>query len=267
MSFFFRHIPTAEANFSVQSGDAVAGEDILVCQDVWNTLGFSGASRRVVSVTSKCPWQARPRSDHASTLTCWATCHPTVCISLQLRFPLFIVAKVSEISIPPVWLVTYPAIFWPFQMSSDGSSKSVIVSAAENVALTEVILTAKHEDAYLLASAHGAAFENWFFESEVIIRDGEEVFIPSRIFSTCGSSIHPVSSLFAYTVNLALPYQQGVAERGLTRFIVTFADEPNADKADSCVAHGNLEINESFLVSAVLSSPAPLSQANDTGEH
>lgn len=268
MSFFFRHIPTAEANFSVQGTAGVGGEDtVLVSQDIWDTLCFSGNPRRVISIKSKRLYQARSLSDHASTLTCWAICHPTVRIIPQLNFPSFIVVKVSEISIPPVWLVTYPAIFRPFQTSSDGSFKSVILSTVENVALTEVILTAKHEDAYIAASVHGAAFEDWFFESQVIVRDGEEVFIPPSIFSARGLSIQPSSSLFGYTVNLALPYKQGVAQRGLTRFIVTSSDELSADKANSCVSHENLEISESFLVSAVLSSPEPVSRVNNSGEH
>ncbi|KAH0830459.1 AAA-domain-containing protein [Lanmaoa asiatica] len=174
--------------------------------------------------------------------------------------------SVSEIAIPPAWLVTYPTIFRPFHMSSDGSFKSVILSIVENITLTEVVLTAKQEDAYVAASVHGAVLENWFFESQVIIRDGEDVFIPPTVFSTCGSSIRPPSSHLRYMVSLALPYKQGIAQRGTTRFIVTSCDGSReaSDKADDRVSHENLEINESFLISAVLSSPEPLSQANES---
>ena len=174
--------------------------------------------------------------------------------------------KVSEISIPPAWLATYPVIFRPFQTSSDGSFKSITLCTVEDVTLTEVILTAKHEDAYAVASVYGGVLEDWFFESQVIIRAGEEVFIPPSVFSACGLSIQFTSSLFGYTVNLALPHKQGIAQRGLTRFIVTSTEEARTEISDGCVSHESLEINESFLVSAVLSSPELFSQANDRGE-
>ncbi|KAG8217401.1 hypothetical protein J3R82DRAFT_5541 [Butyriboletus roseoflavus] len=268
MSFFFRHIPTAEANFSVQSTAEAADEDtLLVSQDIWDALCFSDESRGLVSIKSKRQYPTKSLSDHPSALTCWAIRAPTVRISLQLHIPSFIEVKVSEIAVPPAWLVTYPTIFKPFQMSLDGSYKSVILSVVENITLTEVVLTAKHEDAYKAASVHGAAFENWFFESHVIIRDGENVFIPPSIFS-CSPSAQPPSSLFGYTVSLALPYKQGVAQRGSTRFIVmSYSDSSGvSDKADSRGSHESLEINESFLISAVLPSPEPLSQANESGE-
>lgn len=171
----------------------------------------------------------------------------------------------SEISIPPAWLLTYPAIFRPSLMSSDESFKSVILSTVESVALTEVVLAAKHEDAYIAASVYGTAFEDWFFDTQIVIRTGEDIFIPSSIFA-CGSSMLPGSLLFGYTVNLALPYKQGVAHRGMTRFIVTSCNEVNVGKAESHLGHEHFEINESFLVSAVLSSPEPL-ETNVNSEH
>ena len=268
MSFFFRHIPTAEANFSVQSTAEGAGENtVLVSQDVWDALCFSGESRRVVSIKSKRRYPTSSPSDH-SDLTCWAIHGPTVGIALHLRFPSFIVVKVSEIAIPPAWLVSYPTIFQPFQLALDGSFKSVVLSAVENITLTEVVLAATCEDAYLTASVHGAVFENWFSESHVIIRDGEDVFVPSSIFSTREPSIQPASSLLGYTVSLTLPYKQGIAQRGSTRFIVTSSNESSkiSHKADSRIRNETLEINESFLISAVLSSPEPLSQTNEGGE-
>ena len=134
--------------------------------------------------------------------------------------------------------------------------------------LTEVVLTAKDEAAYSAASIHGAVFENWFFESHIIIRDGEDVFVPSSIFSACDPSIQPLSSLFRYSVNLALPHKQGIAQRGSTRFIVTSCDEwrEASHEADGRFSNENLEINESFLMSTVLSSPEPLSEQNKGGE-
>ncbi|KAF8422169.1 P-loop containing nucleoside triphosphate hydrolase protein [Boletus edulis BED1] len=253
MSFFFRHIPTAEANFSVQSTAEAAGEDhVLVSPDIWDALCFSVASRRVVvSIKSKRQNPTRSPPDHVSDLICWAIHDPTV----------------SEIAIPPAWLVSYPTIFQPLQLGLDGSFKSVILSTVENPTLTEVVLTAKHESAYLAASIHGEVFENWFYGSHVIIRNGEDVFVPSSTFSTCEPSIQPPSSLFGYTVSLALPHKQGIAQRGSTRFIVTSSDQLGevTNKAENRVRNVNLEINESFLISALLSSPESSSQANGNG--
>ncbi|KAF8546373.1 hypothetical protein OG21DRAFT_1527879 [Imleria badia] len=44
----------------------------------------------------------------------------------------------------------------PPQLGLDGSFKSVILSAVENITLTEIVLATKHEGAYLAASVHGA---------------------------------------------------------------------------------------------------------------
>lgn len=268
MSFFFRHVPTAEANFSVQSTAEAAGEGaVLVSQDIWDVLCFSGESRRVVSIKSKRQYPTSSRSDHISDLICWAIYDPMV-RTLLPHFLSFIVVKVSEIAIPPAWLVSYPTVFQPLQLGLDGSYKSVILSTVENIILTEVVLAAKQEGAYLAASVHGAMFENWFFESHIIIRDGEDVFVSPNIFPTCQSSIQPSSSPFKYTVTLASPHRQGIAQRGSTRFIVTSSDESNkvSHNADRPIRNENLEINESFLMSAILSSPQPLSQASEGGE-
>lgn len=269
MSFFFRHIPTVEANFLAQStAEATGGDAVLASQDIWDALCFSGESRMVVSIKSKRQYPTSSRSDRISDLTCWAIRDPTVRIALHFCFPSLIAVKVPEIAIPPAWLVSYPTIFQPFQLGLDGSFKSLVLSVVENIALTEVVLTAKHENAYLAASVHGTAFENWFFDSHVIIRDGEDVFVPSDIFATCSPSIQFPSSLFGYTVSFASPYKQGIAHRGSTQFIVTSSDESNEvlHKADSRDRNDNLEISESFLISTVLSSPEPLSQANEGGE-
>ncbi|KAF8553388.1 AAA-domain-containing protein [Imleria badia] len=252
MSLFFRHVPTAEANFLVQNtAEAAGGDAVLVSQDIWDALCFSAESRRVVSIKSKRQYPTSSRPDHIGDLICWAIHDPTV----------------SEIAIPPTWLVSYPTIFQPLQLGLDGSFKSVLLSTVENITLTEVVLAAKHEGAYLAASVHGTVFENWFFESHVIIRDGEDVFIPPSFFSTCEPSFQSPSSLFKYTVGLALPHKQGIAQRGSTRFIVISSDESNevSHNADSPFRNENLEINESFLMSTILPSPEPLSQANEGG--
>lgn len=83
MSFFFRHIPTAEANFSVQSNVEASGEDtLLVSQNIWDALCFSGESRRIVSIKSKRQYPSSSPSDHINDLTCWAIHDPTVRILL-----------------------------------------------------------------------------------------------------------------------------------------------------------------------------------------
>ncbi|KAG6376029.1 P-loop containing nucleoside triphosphate hydrolase protein [Boletus reticuloceps] len=144
------------------------------------------------------------------------------------RYPTSLASQLSNhISTSPVGL--------------DGSFKSVILSTVENPTLTEVVLTAKHESAYLAASIHGEVFENWFFGSHVILRNGEDVFVPSSTFSTCEPSIQPPSSLFGYTLGEV------------------------TNKAESRVRNVNLEINESFLISALLSSPESSSQVNGSG--
>ncbi|KAF8448096.1 hypothetical protein L210DRAFT_3501518, partial [Boletus edulis BED1] len=76
----------------------------------------------------------------------------------------------------------------------------------------------------------------------------------------------PPLSLFGYTVSLALPHKQGIAQRGSTRLIVTSSDQLGevTNKAESRVRNVNLEINESFLISALLSLPNPRPRPTET---
>ncbi|KAG9318351.1 hypothetical protein JVU11DRAFT_441 [Chiua virens] len=251
MSLFFRHRPTAEVNFSVRTVDeATAGDTVLVSRPIWDALCFSSESRMAVSIKSTRQYSTGSLADHISALTCWAVYDPTV----------------SEIAVPPAWLTTYPTIFQPSQITLHGSSKSVILSPVEDLTLTEFVLTAKHEEAYVAASVHGAVLENWFFESHIIVRDGEEVSVPSGFFSVSGLSTRISSSYLRYTVSLALPYKQGVAQRGSTAFIVMSSNEADevSDGANGAPGQENLEISESFLMSATLSSPEPFSRANES---
>ncbi|KIJ69555.1 hypothetical protein HYDPIDRAFT_179330 [Hydnomerulius pinastri MD-312] len=260
MSFFFRQIPTVQANFAIKSFTGAGGEDtILVGQDIWDSLCFSEESKIAVSIKSKRPYPTSWESDSVRSLTCWAARDPNV----------------VEIAIPSTWLSRYPEIFQPFQVGLDDGVKPVTIAVAGQISLTEVVLTAKTQDAYTVASTHGSTLESWFVDSSAIIRDGEDISLPSSVFSMNGNALleHSPVTLYSYKVNLILPYPQGVVERGLTRFIVTSPGEmvvaaesvmeledespSGQDSSDS------LEISESFLMSTTLSPPSRLSEGDE----
>ncbi|KAF9228544.1 AAA-domain-containing protein [Gyrodon lividus] len=249
MSFFFCHVPSADANFAVKSPSDTAGEDtVLLAQGIWNSLCSSDESRIAVSIRPKRQYPTGLRLDSVHNLTCWAACDPAV----------------SEIAIPPSWLVNYPDIFQPFKIGMDDGFKPVIISVATHISLTEIILSAKTEAAYLMALTHGSVLENWFFDTSVIFRDGKDISLPSNIFPTNGNALQRPSIMFySYRVSLAFPYKQGIAQRRSTRFIVASSREldtasefiEDADVLASKDSLENLEISESFLISATLSPP------------
>ncbi|KIJ17306.1 hypothetical protein PAXINDRAFT_175808 [Paxillus involutus ATCC 200175] len=139
------------------------------------------------------------------------------------------------------------------------------------MSLTEVVLAAKTEAAYLMASTHGSTLENLFFDTPVIFRDGEDISLPSSTFRMDGNTVQPSSAVFySYRVRLTLPHKQGIAQRGSTRFIVASSEEldtasEDADMLDSQDGVESLEISESFLISATLSPPGHPSQVNEKG--
>ncbi|KAL4064336.1 P-loop containing nucleoside triphosphate hydrolase protein [Scleroderma citrinum] len=134
--------------------------------------------------------------------------------------------------------------------------KSII---AENDTLGEIVLTSKTQDAFLAASAQASTLENWLFEHPILIRWGEDVRIPTEIFSLSANSSLEVPSFYVYQVDLTLPGLQGITKPGITRIVVVapvnhpFAFESSLNSQDS---QESLEISESFLVSTTL--PAPL---------
>jgi peroxin-6 len=140
------------------------------------------------------------------------------------------------------------------------------------MSLTEVVLAAKTEAAYLMASTHGSTLENLFFDTPVIFRDGEDISLPSSTFRMDGNTVQPSSAVFySYRVRLTLPHKQGIAQRGSTRFIVASSEEldtasEDADMLDSQDGVESLEISESFLISATLSPPGHPSQVNEKGK-
>ncbi|KIK91652.1 hypothetical protein PAXRUDRAFT_830654 [Paxillus rubicundulus Ve08.2h10] len=252
MSFFFSRVPSTDADFAVKSPPDTA-ETVLLAQDIWDSLCFTNESQVAVSIKSKRQYPTRSRSDSIRNLSCWAACD----------------SAVSGIAIPPSWLVKYPDIFHSFKISTDDGFKPVIISATAHIPLTEVVLAAKTGPAYLMASTHGSALETWFFDTPIIFRDGEDISLPSSIFRLDGNAVQPSSTVFySYRVRLTLPYKQGIAQRGSTRFIVASSEELNTasedvDLLESQDAIESLEISESFMISATLSPPGHPSQANE----
>lgn len=124
---------------------------------------------------------------------------------------------------------------------------------AENDTLEEVVLTPKTQVAFLAASNQASAFESWLFEHPVI-RYGEDIRIPTEVFSVSANSSSEPPSDYVYQVDLTLPGRQGITQRGTTRIVVIAPVEyPSTFQPsfhDQDVSQESLEISESFLVSS-----------------
>lgn len=144
------------------------------------------------------------------------------------------------------------------------------MSRAEDVALSEVVLTAQTADAYSFALSHSFAFEEWLFQSSPIIRTGEELHLPGTLFLSNGDVSEALPSALRscrYKIDVTYPYSQGIVERNVTQFVVACFDEGAETGCTSAVgeypsdveiASEPLEISESFLITAAL--PAAVAQ-------
>ncbi|KAF9233934.1 hypothetical protein BU15DRAFT_66162 [Melanogaster broomeanus] len=174
---------------------------------------------------------------------------------------------VTQLCVPLLLVICVPV-----KTSVGDGFKPIIVSATAFISLTEVVLAANTEAAYLVASTHGSALENWFFDTHAIIRDGEDILVPSNVFPVNEETSQRQSTMtYTYRIRLALPFRQGITQRGITRFIL--ASSEGFDIASKSVEDTtspasqdsieNLEISESFLVSATLSPPGHPSHVNE----
>lgn len=166
--------------------------------------------------------------------------------------------KVECIAIPPSWSDLYPHIFASFN-----GRRNLHLSAAEDVSLFEVVLTAQTPDAYSFALSHGSALEEWLFNSSLVIRTGEELNLPRTLFLSNGNASEAFpSTSYRYQVDIAYPYSQGIVQRNVTQVMVACYDEGaetegsmstnSTYSSDPRIASEPVEISESFLITAAL---------------
>jgi len=165
--------------------------------------------------------------------------------------------KVEHIAIPPHWSDLYPHIFASF----DGR-RNLHLSSAEDVSLSEVVLTAQTPDAYSFALSHGSALEEWLFNSSLVIRAGEELNLPRTMFLSNGNASETFPSTFSsycYKVDVAYPYSQGIMQPNVTQVVVACYDEgaetggsTSTNSTNPEIASEPVEISESFLMTAAL---------------
>ncbi|KAH7889857.1 hypothetical protein F5I97DRAFT_1848016 [Phlebopus sp. FC_14] len=242
MSFFFRCRPTADADFVVKAPSDKGGEEnVLLGPQLWSSLTTSCESKIMVSIRAKRFYPSSEFSDSARGLTCWAVRD----------------SAVHEMEIPPAWPSRYPDVFSLLRIDI----KPLTISLANCGTLTEVVLTAKTPEAYFLAMTHGSSLEKWFFDTSVIIREGEVIMVPPSVFPIDANVSQLLPSVpYFYKAELVSPSQQGVAKRALTRFMVASPVEPAITRQPADVSSASqdgsetLEINESFLVSSTISA-------------
>ncbi|KAG1756209.1 P-loop containing nucleoside triphosphate hydrolase protein [Suillus paluster] len=245
MSFFFRQPPSVEGEFTLKDPPDKAGSDtVLLSSRLWAYLSTPQDSRVLIIISSGDSIAPLLTFQDLECLTCWANEDPDI----------------ECIAIPPHWSDLYPHIFGTFN-----SQQKLYLSRAEDVSLSEVVLTAQTPDAYSFASSHSSAMEEWLFNSSLIIRTGEELHVPRTLSLSNGDASETSPSAlypYRYKIDVAYPYSQGIIRRNVTQFVVTCCDQGaeiggdsstvGIHSSDAELASEPLEISESFLITAAL---------------
>ncbi|KIK31360.1 hypothetical protein PISMIDRAFT_670409 [Pisolithus microcarpus 441] len=240
MSLFFSKPIIAKVE--TITDDSKNPEDVFLGRDVWSSL-YLRDSRAAIWIR---PTSNGINRQQAQGLLCWATCDP----------------RVSSLAVPSSWF---------FKNHNVTTGICVEVTKAEHETLQEVVLSAATPEAFMVASSQRSALENWLFEQcTSIIRDGGNMSLPLSTFSAGGSS-SGWPPFYSYQVYLTLPGRQGIARRGVTRFmVITPRTEPVVENKSLSSSQDNwqenLEISESFLVSSTLSAqPTTLTDTDLSG--
>jgi peroxin-6 len=138
------------------------------------------------------------------------------------------------------------------------------VVVAEPVCLTEVVITALSNEAFDITRSAHLSFENWLFDRSILRQGSTHAFSPELPQQNGKDSVQYRHSYY-FRVDMAQPVQQGFAQRGKTRFVVTSTEDlvGNESKSgtpreeDSESDPDGVEINEGFLASSLLDSVSP----------
>lgn len=178
--------------------------------------------------------------------------------------------KACELDIPSSWVSKYPNIFGFLQSHFCPHTHIFVeVRMAEDETIDEVVLSAKTRDAFMAASSQGSKLEHWLFNQSMIMREGDDIFIHAPILSSASNSSEGYP-FHIYHVDVALPCHQGFMKRGATRISVILPEEVDSvtEAELTTPSQGrwqeNMEIAESFLVSATF--PAPLRMLHHNGK-
>lgn len=175
---------------------------------------------------------------------------------------MFVCLQVPSLSIPPKWLKTFGHIFSHPASHQDLAQKTLTVTRAMPVLLTEVIITALSNEAYHVASSRGSSLWTWLSNESLILRQGDIYTFSPELLPT-NSHAAEFRGRYHYRLEMAEPVLQGYARTGHTRFYVTFTDKPSKDlfsedeidfesEEYSGSNPDGIEIDESFLASSVL---------------
>lgn len=144
----------------------------------------------------------------------------------------------SGIAIPQSWIKDY----FPLKISQ----RLLEISLVKPLALDEVVLVAKSQEAFEAASEEEDIFYALYAE-ECIIRQGDTLNLPAS----------PIS--YRYAVESTDPLLQGFLKKGSTRIVVLLGDEDLSSESDSedltDESMDGIEIDSSFLASSALSKP------------
>ncbi|KII88818.1 hypothetical protein PLICRDRAFT_42057 [Plicaturopsis crispa FD-325 SS-3] len=247
MSLLFENRSSINTSFSVRT-DPDGSDIALVSPEIWDVLVDSHVetSRITLAIT---PRRIAPGGSQTKlqSLTCWA-----------IRD-----SKTKGLSVPPEWIKSYGTVF-PSALA--GSSRDVLMlSLAQPILLTEVIVTAFSKDAYDAARAQDTILESWFADDRPILRQGAVHVLSASVPLVNGSVPPDTRPTYQYRIDMAEPVLQGYIERNATRILITLADTVDSTSlADGTLSseaedgsdseHDGFEIDESFLARSVLTS-------------
>lgn len=121
------------------------------------------------------------------------------------------------------------------------------------IPLTEVIVTALSQEAYLAASRRDSVLESWFSDPHPILRYGDVHSFGSTVNEHL--ALAPLENV-QYRLTMLQPVLQGYAERNTTKLIVTLLEPINQQHSEFVQTTSGdsdgIEIDESFLANSFL---------------
>ncbi|RDX45475.1 AAA-domain-containing protein [Lentinus brumalis] len=243
MAFLFQRPPVAHIAAPAFHDDDAAEQDIVhVSAKIWSALLLSPEETATLSISRAGYRPSGSGSSGLPSITCRGVLDPNI----------------DTISVPRSWQAEYPRIFPTGQTSAASAEPTHLITTVRPVVLSEVIFSALSDDAYAAASSDPSMLVDWLLDGNVILREGT-------------TYTHTREGLLAYKLIMASPVQQGIAQRGSTKLLVSASptlgqdgQTPEVDAIPDMVVDqtdsdresedGDFEIGEDFLAGSVLRS-------------
>ncbi|EMD34491.1 hypothetical protein CERSUDRAFT_97749 [Gelatoporia subvermispora B] len=249
MDFLFQHSPPS-AILTPAFHEELENDTVFVSKEVWDQLNVRQPEniRIAISLGRISTLGSPSRLPYANSLECWCKLKP----------------EITGLAVPKRWQEVYASLFAPVDGTHDSASPTHFVVAVRPVVLSEIIITARSEDAFTAAQTQNFILEDWCYDNELFLRQGAIITAPN--FDISQTVAH------SYRVAMTAPVLQGYAQRGVTQFYLVQAphdpepgpsNEMSSDTESIISEKDGFEIDERFLAGAVLHSMNGLSSTHD----